>query len=160
MFNALRTADKACTSPVFHRPTIQNSTQHAQAKPMAGSQAARACQARTADARSSGGQQQPLPLWDAPPPWLRLLVNNPQLLTASDLTNLMSTSWTMCKAVLRCMEGWRLTVEVRWLHDLAARPSYSACAVKHTHDNFSNVIAFRSTTANTSFHAWYGGVGR
>jgi hypothetical protein len=64
--------------------------------------------------RSFGGQGGlRLPFWNAPEPWLQLLVNDKSLLDKKSLQCLMSTSWSVCKAVLRCMQRWRLRVLVR-----------------------------------------------
>jgi hypothetical protein len=54
-----------------------------------------------------------MPLAEAPEPWLQLLVNHTELLDVMSLQSLMSASWAMCRAVLRCMQRWRLEVPVR-----------------------------------------------
>jgi hypothetical protein len=48
----------------------------------------------------------------APEAWLQLLVNNKDLLDVKSLQNLMCASWSVCRAVLRCMQRWRLAVMV------------------------------------------------
>jgi hypothetical protein len=40
-----------------------------------------------------------LPLWQAPQAWLRLLVNDGQLLDQKSLQNLMCANWATCEAV-------------------------------------------------------------
>ncbi len=54
-----------------------------------------------------------MPLAEAPEPWLQLLVNNDELLDMQSLQSWMSTNWAICRAVLRCMQRWRLGVPVR-----------------------------------------------
>jgi hypothetical protein len=61
----------------------------------------------------AGSQRRFMPLWEAPDAWLQLLFNNPLLLNQFALQTLMSVSWAMCRAVLRCMRRWRLTITVR-----------------------------------------------
>jgi hypothetical protein len=51
-----------------------------------------------------------MPLWQAPEAWLQLLVNREEF--GADLPKLMSVSWAMCEAVLRCMDSWRLVIQV------------------------------------------------
>ncbi len=53
-----------------------------------------------------------LPLWEAEA-WLGLLVNDKELLDVKSLQHLMSASKVACKAVLQCMQRWRLNVQVR-----------------------------------------------
>ncbi len=47
----------------------------------------------------------------APLAWLQQLVNNKGMDVLS-LQNLMCTSWSVCRAVLRCIQRWRLEVTV------------------------------------------------
>jgi hypothetical protein len=78
-------------------------------------------------ARSFGGQGGlRLPFWNAPEPWLQLLVNDKSLLDEKSLQCLMSTSWSVCKAVLRCMRQWRLALRVRGVLNFTFEAATSA----------------------------------
>ncbi len=49
----------------------------------------------------------------APEAWLRLLVDDKELLDDRSLQNLMATSWAVCEAVLSCMAKRHLLAQVR-----------------------------------------------
>ncbi len=91
------TATRCCRRQSYHGRSSNATSQLARLHNM-GSQRQRRCK---------------MPLWDAPQTWLQLLVNDEELLDLRSLQRLMSASWAMCRAVLRCMQRWRLRVLVR-----------------------------------------------
>jgi hypothetical protein len=70
----------------------------------------------TLGATGSQRQRCSMPLWQAPEAWLQLLVNREHFrdgwYMVRGVTNLMSANRAMCEAVLRCMDRWRLAIQV------------------------------------------------